>query len=185
MRPDSPCKPPGAVVVCLPSPPSSPSPSLSSQSTPGPSALLLRPLLGPLAVPLARASFGLFPGLVLLCPLLVLSSGELSEKRLDHQAAEGPPFPQALGALPNMPRSWSPGVISSVSPAHREGIPVGGSQRHPTPMVHLARLMFAADEFGIWNMPFVKLFSFKIFHSPENLIRPFIPLNVLAALCIL
>lgn len=45
--------------------------------------------------------------------------------------------------------------------------------------------MFAVDEFGISNMPLVKLFLFKILHSPGNLIRPFIRLNVLAALCIL
>lgn len=52
-------------------------------------------------------------------------------------------------------------------------------------MVYLARLMFVVDEFGISNMPLVTLFLFKIRHSPEILIRPFIRLNVLAALCIL
>lgn len=52
-------------------------------------------------------------------------------------------------------------------------------------MVYLARLMFVVDELGISNMPLVTLFLFKILHSPEILIRPFIRLNVLAALCIL
>lgn len=56
----------------------------------------------------------------------------------------------------------------------------------PPPPCASCQVDFGADEFGISNMPLVKLFLFKIFSlSGEILIRPFIRLNVLAALCIL
>lgn len=160
----------------------SPAPSLSSQSIPCPlTHLMASP--GSLTVTLSRVSFGLFPGLVLLCsPSWTVLRGAAWTIRLLRSSI--PPSPGC--PCPNMTLSWST-RSHQLCFSHREGCPVSwlGSQRHPTPMAPLARLMFAVDEFGISNMPLVKLFLFKIFHSPENLIRPFIRLNVLAALCVL